>query len=229
MLQKAFFSFLLLAFTLPAKDLGLLGSVYQIKEKDLLLEIKQKASSIDYEKIRKEYEDRIKNYRPPDLVVLEKAKKSRIYYYVPWAEVPEDVYGVKNGKLVLLYKKGDRFNPLKYLPFKPIDLVIFNGEDEGEVAFVKKHFKNERVVFLITDGSFYRVSKELGVPVYYFGGSNLRERLGVRETVSRVTVDGEKLKITVFAVDKKGSLKEKKYSVKNGFLFLKVKKNAEAK
>ncbi|WP_293443614.1 hypothetical protein [Persephonella sp.] len=229
MLQKAFLGFLLSLSVVFAKDLGVFGSVYKIREKDLLIELKEKASSIDYEKIRKEYETKIKNYRPPDLVTLEKAKKSKVYYYIPWAEVPQDVYGVKNGKLVLLYKKGDRFNPLKYLPFKPIDLVIFNGKDKGEVAFVKKHFKGERVAFLITDGSFYRVSKELGVPVYYFEGPNLKERLGVRETVSRVTVDGEKLKITVFAVDKKGSLKEKRYSVKKGFLFLKVEKNAKTK
>ncbi|WP_029523608.1 hypothetical protein [Persephonella sp. KM09-Lau-8] len=229
MFQRFFGIFLLSISVVFAKDLGVFGSVYEIKEKDLLLEIKQKASSIDYEKIRKEYENKIKNYRPPDIVVLEKAEKSKVYYHIPWAEVPEDVYGVKNGKLVLLYKKGDKFNPLKYLPFKPIDLVIFNGDDKGEIAFVKKYFKNERVAFLITEGSFYKVSKELGVPVYYFEGKNLKDRLGVKETVSRITVDGEKLKITVFAVDEKGDLKEKKYAIKNGFLFLKVRRDEKAK
>jgi len=220
--QRVFLFFLLVAGFSYGIDLGTFGSVYNIAEKDIIEELKERASSIDYDKIRKEYRKKIRNYRPSDIVFLEKAKESRVYYHIPWAVVPEDIWGVQDGRLVLLYEKGAKFNPLKYLPYKPIDLVVFNGADEGELKFVKKYFSKERVAFLITDGSYYEVSKRLNRRVFYFSGNV--DRLGVRNTISRVTVDGDRLKITVFAVSEEGELVDgNKYVVRQGFLFKKKK------
>ncbi len=194
--------------------LGRFGIVYEIKERDLIEELYEAARKVDYEKIRKDFKKKILNYQPENLIRLKKAKKTEIYFVDYEYELPVDVKIPVNGEWKVLYKKGFKFKPLKFVKFKPIDLLIFDGSDEKQLSFVKKYFidKKIRVKYVICDGNYREVMKKLKVPVYYLFGK-MFEPMGLKYSISRVSVDLKqgKFRIDVYALDEKGNLLSKDY------------------
>ncbi len=95
-------------------DLGTVGRVYPIAEKDCLNEIREKAKKLDWEKIRDESIEMAKNYKPENLVKLPKATQDKTFLvdmsYTLGNDIPD-----KDGKII--YHKGYRFNPLEYIDY----------------------------------------------------------------------------------------------------------------
>jgi len=149
------------------------GKTYPFAEKDFLQEIqeyiKTHKSQIETKltKIRKEQIKKVKQFKPKGIDPLTPATRNRVFY-------PDMTYtlqfDIKDQYGKILYPKGYKFNPTKYVHLS-YGIIIINGKREKEIKWLLKN-KNKYLntiaykVFL-TDGSWYEVSQKLKQPVFY--------------------------------------------------------------
>lgn len=166
-------------------DLGVVGKVYSIKERDALEEVEAKAKTVDW---KKEF-GKIKpeKYRPKDLRNLPRAQKSSSFLVDMTYTLDMDIPDGKGG---ILYPKGYTFNPLDYIPFRKV-MVVINAEDKDQVSWFKKspYAGRVEVMLLITDGSFVDTAKAVKHPVFYAMGK-LVDRFNLKAVPSIVRQDG---------------------------------------
>lgn len=167
---------LLVAVPAPAKDLGQVGRVYPIAEPDALQEIEERAAAIRWEEVLPEEKRRalVVDYRPKDLAPLPRAREDRTRLvdmtYTLQVDLPDGHGGV-------LYPKGYPFNPLEYV-FYPNVLVVLDGSDAEQVTWFRESSlaRDPRVRLLLSGGSWSEVGAILGRPLYYLTAP-LRQRL----------------------------------------------------
>ncbi|OPY70751.1 MAG: hypothetical protein A4E57_00368 [Syntrophorhabdaceae bacterium PtaU1.Bin034] len=154
-----------------AKDLGVFGAVYDIAEKDALKEIEEKAREVDISRIinRGYLARRIRNYTPGDLkdAKLPPARKERTFLVDMTYTLDRDITDEKGN---LIYPKGYTFNPLNYVAYPGV-IVILDGKSSVQVAWFKysEYSKDLKVKLLVTDGSYVELSESLKRPVFYAG------------------------------------------------------------
>jgi len=150
-----------------AKTVGRSGNIYRIVEPDALKELEDKAASMDLkERIKKEeIANKIKRYRPSNVVNLPPAKKDRTSL-VDMTYTLE--FDIPDGKGGMLYPKGFIFNPLDYIPFSRT-IVVLNGAAENEVDWfmASEYYKRTDVVLLITDGTWKDLMHRFKRNVFY--------------------------------------------------------------
>lgn len=178
-----------------ARDLGVVGKVYQINEKSALLEIKERAAHVDWKKLLA----RIKpeKYRPANKVVLLRATKDRVRTVDMTFTLDMDIPDGKGG---ILYPQGYSFNPLDYVSY-PRTLVVINAEDKGQIQWFASSEYAHRfdVVLLITEGAFVDVTNKMQRPVYY-ADSRLTDKFQIRVLPSVVRQSGRVMEVTEYAV-----------------------------
>ena len=181
-----------------------MSATYPISEPDLLVEIRERAKHFDYSAIRKKFEELYEHYKPKEIVQLPPAKGSYSYLVDMTYELPFDIPRVdRNGRIVgILYPKGFKFNPLKYIPVDPPVLIVFNGSRKEEVGWVEKHFKDFPAYhkLIITDGNWQKLTKKFKEQVYFLT-PRIKERLNLKETISVVRREGNYMKVKVIAVN----------------------------
>jgi len=167
------------------------AKTYPIVEPDLLQEIEKAVSKVNPENIIQDLRQKLHNYRPPFLVYLPPAEKSYQYEVDMTYELEFDIPKVnERGEIVgVLYPKGYKFNPLKYLKYPPPTLIVFNPKRKTELLFVK-HIKDkyERKKLLIVKGDVRKVIEALNEPVYYLH-KLIVEKLRLKNTISIITWD----------------------------------------
>lgn len=112
-------------------DFGKMGPVASIIERDLIEEMVDRASKIDWQAKKQQALARVWQNIP--IIELTKALKWRKRLIDPSFIVNRDVT-LPDGKL--LVKKGEVINPLDRRPFDRL-LIVFDGQDQGEIAFIK--------------------------------------------------------------------------------------------
>jgi len=181
-----------------------MSATYPIKEPDLLTEIQERAKYVNYSAIRRRFEELYKNYKPKEIVRLPPAKKSYSYLVDMTYELPFDVPKVdRSGRIVgILYPKGFKFNPLKFIPVDPPVLIVFNGNSKEEVKWVEKHIKSFPAYhkLIITDGNWQKLTKKFKEQVYFLT-PRMKERLNLKETISVVRRKGDFMGVKVVAVN----------------------------
>jgi conjugal transfer pilus assembly protein TraW len=182
------------------KDLGTVGRVYAIAEKDCLSEIREKAKKLDWDKIKKESVEKVKKYKPEDLVQLPKATQNKTFLVDMSYTLESDIPG-KDGKII--YPKGYGFNPLKYIDY-PITLVVIDGNDINQVDWFQdsKYAKDYRVRLLITDGYYVDLRQKLKRPVYY-ANHLIVERLQLDRLPCIVNQKGVHMEVKEIAIESK--------------------------
>lgn len=195
-----------LTIMLTVTPLGTYGNTYSIKEKDAMVEIEEKIKKVDVEKIRKELEAKMRNYKPQDLVSLPAATKNFSYLVDMTYTLDTDIPRVDGGGKIqgILYPKGYTFNPLEYMPTDPPPLVVFNGENVKEKEWVKRKLKEndprmKNSMLLATKGEFIKLANEFKRPVYYLK-EIMAERLQLKNTISIVYREKNKMRVDVHSV-----------------------------
>lgn len=144
-----------------------LGKTYPIIEKDAMTEIKEKASKVDWGKAfdKKKQSERMKTFRPKGMTRLPKSNQNRLRS-VDMTYTLE--FDIPDGKGGILYPRGYRFNPLDYVRY-PGMMVVIDGTKKEQVEWFKKskYYKNINVKLLLSDGNYYELKKQLNQSVYY--------------------------------------------------------------
>ncbi|SNB45430.1 hypothetical protein [Geobacter sp. DSM 9736] len=191
----------LAASVVHAGNLGTVGAMYEIAEKDALAEIEDRARNIDWSKVikRKQIED---YDGPRDRVTLPRAARDRSFAVDMTWTLQMDVPDGKGG---ILYPKGYRFNPLEYVTFAKT-LVVINGNDPEQVKwFAGSEYKGRMdVTVLLTEGQYGKLGKKLDVPLFY-ANSNIIERLQLSAVPSVVRQEGNVMVVHEFPLPSKRS------------------------
>ena len=107
---------------------------------------------------------------------------------------------IPDGKGGVLYPKGYTFNPLDYINFTKI-LVVINGNDPEQVKwFAASEYKGRvDVMLLLTEGHYGHMGKKLDVPLFY-ADSQIVERLHLAAVPSVVKQEGKEMVVREIAV-----------------------------
>ena len=165
-----------------AKDFGVIGKVYEIKEKDAIEEIQnrlklmEESGQIDdhNEIIKQKAVESIKN---PKSLNIKRAEVEREYSYDPSIEVKEDL---KDARGVVFHKKGTKINPLDMVSM-PYALIFFDGLDEDQLQYALDKYNDSETKpkLILTGGSPVKIEKEYGLDVYFDQGGVLVKKLAI--------------------------------------------------
>lgn len=162
------------------------GMTYPIAEKDALEEIREKAAGIDWAGAlpREEVEKKVKAFKPRNRVDLPSAQQTRTFTVDMSYTLDFDIPDPRTGDI--LYPKGYIFNPLDYMRFDGI-LVVLDGTRKGQLDWFRQspYAEDLNTRLLITDGSYFDLSRDFERPVFY-AVDKLISRLGIRHVPSVV-------------------------------------------
>ena len=180
----------------PARDLGVRGTVWPVAEPDLLMEIESRLGAMEASgelarmrgaalaRARKRIE------APPRVGGIGPARVRRTRLFDPSVMAERDV---RTHDGALIAARGARINPLDVRPLTR-DLLFIDGARPVEVAWALRRERPSRIVLLA--GRPLDLMRTHGRPFFFDQGGRLTRRLGLRATPSVVTAEGSALRIT---------------------------------
>lgn len=183
-----------------AKDLGKYGATYPIIEEDAISQMKKAIARYDWEKFKIKQKEKIKNFKPKDLVDLPVTKEDKVFKVDMTGAIKEDIIG-RDGEVI--YPKGYKYNPMEYVFMRRI-IVFINGKDEKQIEWYKKspYPADMRTMLLITDGSYLDVRKKLNTMTVYYANKEIIERMGIKAVPSVAVQKGTELEVQEYALKK---------------------------
>jgi conjugal transfer pilus assembly protein TraW len=177
-----------------AKDFGVVGKTWEIKEKDAIEEIKRKLTTINLEEhndiVKQKMERKIRN---PTSLNIPKAVENRVFYYDPTIEIKEDLKDY-NGKI--FHKAGTKINPLDRVSL-PYKLIFFDANDEKQLEYVIDSYEKSEIKpkLILTGGSPIELEEQYNIDFYFDQNGILVKKLGIKATPAVVSQSGNLLKI----------------------------------
>lgn len=141
-----------------AKDLGKVGTTFEIEEEGFTEMMMRKLGEVDMEKEKKKMEkiarERIENPKPVE--GIKPATKNRSFYFDPSYVVKEDIV-LPNGKVI--HKAGTKVNPLDTMKFNR-RLLFIDGNNEKQLDWLKSKLKSEFDRIILINGSVLKLKRE---------------------------------------------------------------------
>lgn len=182
-----------------ADDLGAIGPVYPIAEKDLLASIEAKLQakekSGELAALQAQANKRaIKTIEePPPVGGITKAHTARTYYFDPSVIVP---YPILDDAGRILISAGTHVNPLDTITLTK-RLLFFDARDPDQVrtakALIDRHAG--KIKPIVTGGSYMNLMRRWKLAVYYDQAGVLVQKLGIHAVPALVSQDGKRLRI----------------------------------
>ena len=178
-------------------DLGVHGVIYPIEEQDPIQLIQQKlkimedSGELAERNVELQKRTQASVERPKSVEGITKASKGRIFTFDPTYVVNEDL---KDHQGQIFAKKGSKINPLETVSLSQ-SLIFFNGDDEEQLAWVKKKFTENSIRLILTQGAPLKLAEELNIPVYFDQGGVLTKKLGISHVPAVVSQEGLQLRI----------------------------------
>lgn len=191
-----------------AIPIAIYAKTYPIVEKDLVQEMIERKPLVEKnaKKYINEVKEKTESFSGEDTV---KARKNYTYYVDMTYTVPQDIpkinrYGKYEG---ILYAKGTKINPIKYLKAIPPDMVVFNPCDKDESRLIqnlrKTKYKNKHFMIVATMCKSKDLMKDsLGQHAYILT-SEVKDKFKIKETVSIISVDKQQEKVKVEVLNAK--------------------------
>lgn len=178
-------------------NIGVVGKTYSITERDALEEVEARAKKVNWKKEMAKIKP--EKYRPKGLQSLPRVQKAESFIIDMTYTLDRDIPDGKGG---VLYPRGYTFNPLDYMPFNRI-MVVINPEDKEQVAWFKKSPYAGRIdtKLLISEGSYVDAAKAVGRPVFY-AVSKIVDRFNLRAVPSIVYQEGKLIRVDEIYVPK---------------------------
>ena len=182
-----------------SEDLGVVGKTYAIAEPDALEEIKARAEKINMGEVIRKAKEKAEDFKLDESVSLGQAEKDRVFKVQMSYTLKFDIPDGKGG---LLYPKGYSFNPLDYIVYPGV-LVIIDGTVKEQVEWFKKseYFQDVRVKLLITDGRYYDLALELQRPVFFLT-PEIAQAFNLQAVPCVVFQSGNLMEVREFAVSR---------------------------
>lgn len=197
---------------LQAKDLGVYGETFPIKEKSLLEVIKTKLQALSKSGKLEEHQQiilrRAKEQlnRPPPVKNIHRTTTPRSFDWDPSITVP---YDLKDHKGNVFHRKGTKVNPLDTHPFR-CPFLFVDGDDESQVAWaIKQHQVADPLYkpkIILVQGTPFELSKELNLPVYFDQSGVLVKKFGITQVPTKVSQKGKTIVVDEISLDTEAHL-----------------------
>ncbi len=189
---------------LMAKDLGVMGNTYPLKEIDMLDWIMARLHKYEHNgemaHMQQQFKARVKHaiLRPQPVKGLTTTTTPKRFFVDPTLTLAKDILDA-NGKV--LFKKGLKINPFdsrswpngQQLPRLRLSkqLVFFDGDDKRALNFAKRYQRLEAkkpnplaIKWILVNGEPNKVAKALGQRVYFDQHGNITRRLHIKHIPS---------------------------------------------
>lgn len=165
----------------------IIGPVYEIKERDIIEVIKERAAKFDTQGyLKKQYEKAFH----PDSLEVPFVEKNNVRYIDPTSEVSSEI---KDSEGNTMYPAGHRFNILDTIQLRPH--LFIDGTDPKQIQLIEKFVeRNNFLVVNLTAGDVMETRKLTNVPVY-FASQLMLQRFGVEKVPSFIVQEGNRLKV----------------------------------
>lgn len=188
----------LTSINLHAEQLGQYGNTWKIQEQDAIDMIKGRLGEMEK---RGELTKYWNDYRDTQLAGLENPKplpgiepvvEPQIRMYDPtytYAETVKDHLGN------VLVPAGTKINPLDYTPLSKA-IIFIDGRDPKQLAYAKQRTEEHpRDKVILVAGSFLKLNREWGRPVYFDQQGILTKKFGIERVPAVLTQKGRQLQI----------------------------------
>jgi conjugal transfer pilus assembly protein TraW len=171
-----------------AKDFGIMGEVYEIKEQSLLEYIKQKLNLLkasgELELKQNEMKEKVRNYvnRPYKVKGIVTTAEPREYYYDPTYTVANDIKD-QDGRVFI--EAGRKVNPLETMPLS-YRMLFIDGDDEEQVRWGIEQAKKDKVKIILINGAIIDLMKENKVRFYFDQQGVLSKKFGIKQVPASV-------------------------------------------
>ena len=198
MIKSCAFILLILFGTIAlAKDYGVSGHTFEIKEEGFLSMIYRKLQEIDLSEENKKMQQlAIKKVEQPTAVEgIKRAEKDQSFTFDPTYEVTEDIILPSSQ---VLYSIGTKVNPLEHVKLDK-KLVFIDGKDRDQVRwFIKQvgegNFKEEDKLILV-NGRPLELGDKLQRQVYFDQAGVLTSRFKIEQVPAIVEQEGKLLRV----------------------------------
>ncbi len=185
-----------------AKDLGVHGQVFTIKELDLLQVIKTKLASMELNGKLMAEQQKLLNKTYHSLhnrvgINLPTCKNTRHYNYDPSFYWPTDLQD-HNGRI--FYKAFTKVNPFDSIIETRRRWVLFDGNDTKQIDWIKKQGVNFGKLILV-QGSAIKLMDALKVPVYFDNQSRIVKKLAIKSLPAVINLQQKQITITEVALE----------------------------
>ncbi|HIE4507662.1 type-F conjugative transfer system protein TraW [Proteus mirabilis] len=201
--KKLIIATVILAFSCSplAKELGAVGSIWKIKERNLIAVIQERLAKKFENKSEEEIQDEIRErieqraLRPDPVQGVTKATKTEVRYFDPSFTVTKDLAD-QNG--VVFARKGQVYNPFDISGFTQT-LIFIDGDDIQQLNWVKS-FKPStiRSKIILINGNIKDTEKYLKQKVFFDQLGEISARFDIERVPSIIEAapQEKKLKIT---------------------------------
>ncbi|ASJ88538.1 TrbC family F-type conjugative pilus assembly protein [Pseudomonas aeruginosa] len=184
-------------------DLGVVGDQVEIAEKDLIELMKERASKLDFNEMKRRAIGRF--WANQNFIELGQAQEDRTRKLDPTIVVPADMRAADG---TLIHAEGTRINPLDIRPFNQ-RLVIIDPSQEWQLSLARDQIdrfgKGQLVTIILTSvevetgwGQLKSIEDRLDQPAYILT-PEVKERFDLEFTPSVVTADASTFLIQEFS------------------------------
>lgn len=172
-----------------AKDLGVTGELWPVKELSLLKLMESKAAGLNTNEMARQWQGRARDYADrPEPLYLKRGRRSKVHLYTPVASVRDNVADF-SGKIIV--RTGASVNVLTLVPDYQPELLFFNADDIAQLLWA--HNLSMRLTsnarFILTGGSVAMAEKALNGPVYFDQKGVICKKFGITQMPAIVTRD----------------------------------------
>ncbi|MCP3922726.1 MAG: hypothetical protein GY714_09100 [Desulfobacterales bacterium] len=182
------------------KNLGTFGSTYEIAEKNALDEFKKRSAEVNWKKHVDGAKKRVHEYRPKGLKNFPRAKEDRTFLADMTSTLAMDIPNKDGG---ILYPKGYQYNPLDYMTYHEI-IVLIDATDKKQIDwFLKSKYKNNlKTKLLLTNGSAIEFSEKHNMVVFY-SNKIITDRLQIKALPSIAMQKDRHMEVREICVENK--------------------------
>lgn len=186
-----------------AKDFGVHGSTFKVKEEGFLSMIQRKLKQVDIEKEQRKMLDiaKVRVEEPARVENIKRTQKAQSFTYDPSYVTREDIF-MPNG--MLLYSAGTKVNPLDHITLDT-QLIFIDGKDSLQIEWFKEQEKtlnaNKQDKLILIAGRPLDLQKELDREVYFDQAGILTTKFNIEQVPAIVEQEGKMLRIREVTIE----------------------------
>ena len=202
-MKKIIFIFICIySANVSAKDLGVFGELFPVKENNLIEVIKSRLVEMEQngslDAINKEMQQKARDrLNRPKTVLTTKVEKTNEIIFDPSITLTRDL---KDDKGNIFARKGTKVNPLNTISFE-MKLYFIDSDDDLQLNWLSKQKFKLKDKIILTNGNPFEVEKKIKKKVFFDQNAQLIERLKIKAVPTVVYRSGDQLLIKEISVN----------------------------
>lgn len=182
-----------------ADDLGTIGPVYDIAERDLIEVIKERLHKMqetgELSRLEEEYKRRVIEgiENPKPIPGIKPTEQARTYYVDPTFTLERNIVD-ENGRII--YPAGTKVNPFDYDRMSKV-LLFFDASDEKQKAFAKRFIDESSMPVkpILVGGKPLELMREWKKQVYFDQMGILTRRFRITHVPAVVSQEDKRIRV----------------------------------